>query len=243
MRGEVVVAETMDQMLARVRDGYTVKAVYKTHDGGRFTIEGVVHASEQTRWYEFTLPEDGARLALCQITGQLPHAMLSSVVSVTPPPVYTNTDDTEYQIGDVVEAGPMYGDGALVRAQQWMFIDDYTAEGYDWRMTRGEWSQDAGKKVFTRSELPSVLRLVGRVQPYPLTVNESFEVETEVKKVFATAQRMIVAEIRGVGTNRRSHHSFAFTRVEGVVYVKADDVARLVEGFDLNDAYPPPEWD
>jgi hypothetical protein len=222
------VAESMDQMLARVRDGWTVKAKYSV-GGEHVIVEGRIHANESTRWYEFRLPDD--RVPLCQMTGSLPHSNLVEVVSVTPPPVYTNTDDTKYQIGDIVEDKI---------GERWITLRSLSdssppqADGWCWQPASGVTASRAEGDTYYNLDAP--LKLVGRVQPWPPRDSDDDE-------VFATAQRMMAAEIRGVGTSRRSHHSFAFTKVEDVVYVKADDAARLVESFDLDDAYPPPEWD
>lgn len=210
---------TMEDMLGKVADGWTVKAVY-SNGGERLFVEGTAHANDATQWYEFRLPE--ARLGLRQIGSSVTHANLVDVLSVTPPPVYTNAPDTAHKNGDVVRAAEY---GAAVVGDRWMcgwsFLDDA-----HWVLIQSssENPMREGGRV-TREALPDTLTLVGRVQPWPLKDSDD---------LFATAQRMIAKQIREIYRVDSADHD-----------VWLEEAALVVERFDLDDAYPegdPHDW-
>lgn len=215
--------ESMEDMLAKIRDGWTVKARFKTRDG-HVIIEGTVRADEKFRWYGVGVPgwaiDPHPLVPLCQITGSLPNGDLVEVVSASPPPVYTNTTDTEYLIGD--EVASAFDPDSVHR---WSFHGDINSDGYTWRLVAGEpvdWSGDRAKVEFKREGLPEKLRLVGRVQPWPLPACGDHADE------FATAQRMMAKQIRDIRPS-----AGALTPMDARKLL--DQAAYKVEHFDLDD--------
>jgi hypothetical protein len=213
---------SMEDMLSRVRDGWTVKARFKTRDG-HVVIEGVVRADEKSRWYGIGVPgwatDPHLLVPLCQITGSLPNGDLVEVISASPPPVYTNASVTEYGIGDEIED---------VDGNRWTAVRNlHDTQGHPeadvvFLPTSGIVGSRAEEHV-TRA-LVGPLKLVGRVQPWPVKV-------VEVDEVFATAQRQIVKQIRDM---TRKHMP------TDVAYRELDEAARVVERYNLDDAYPDP---
>lgn len=207
---------TMEDMLGKVADGWTVKARFKTR-AGHATIEGVVQADEKSRWWCISVPAWNGNehlLPLCQIAG-VANGDLVEVLSVTPPPVYTNNTDVHPQPGDVVT-------DASGASKKWVFLPSSGADGDKrWGLWEGA-HEGSGRQVWGRDDLPEKLRLVGRVQPWPVK-------DADAEEVFATAQRMIAKQIRALQSRGAGI---------GQEYNEAlDEAARVVEHFDFGDPY------
>lgn len=202
------------EKLAGVAAGDTVRARYKTKNGIVEVCSKVV-ADDATNWFYLALPGHD-RIGLRQTVTDSTHGDLVEVVSVVKPPYAEGTDDPEPRFGDVVEADrPSVG---FPTPHRWMFVGD------GWLATTRTVTESP--KYVERSFLPERLRLVRRLQDWPV-IDRKWDSDEEFAEQFATAQRLMATKIRGLRSAGNVDHNSAL-----------DEAARVVEHFDLDDAYP-----
>lgn len=216
------------EKLANLAAGDTVRARYRT-EYEPVEVCGRVFEDSMSGYFNIILPgPEGTRgVPLRQISNTTTPEILLEVVSVTKPPYAQGATESEPKPGDVVEAGPLYGDGALPRAQRWMYCpsaaipNDRLEKVCEWLLIQGD-----GMRWWARDQLPERLRLVQRLQDWPV-IDRKWDSDEEFAEQFARAQRMMATKIRGLRSAGNVDHNSAL-----------DEAARLVESFDLDDAYP-----
>lgn len=230
------------EKLNNLAAGDKVRARYRMVGGGAMEIASPVKANDATRWWVLVLPVvtvtgingAGAELGLRQLDLPVFHDDLVEVVSVTKPPYAQGAEESRPQAGDVVCNTNMYG----FERREWMYCPMADIPN-DLLEKKCEWLQiqpaPPAARWFERKDLPDQLRLVRRLQDWPV-VERKWDSDREFEEGFARAQRMIAAKIRSSATLAEQYDpSIRKTWTDA-----SNAAASVVERFDLDDAYSDP---